>query len=70
VKLRRETRAEDDARTRRLLDQADVAFEYEPADGLALEFEAVVMEGLLTDRYVPVYPPAGHTYPRKGGDQS
>lgn len=69
MRLRRETRAEDSARTERLLDCADVAFEREPADGLAVEFEAVVMEGLLTDRAVPVYPPAGHTYPRKGEGQ-
>jgi len=69
VKLRRETRADDNARTIRLLDASDVAFEREPADDLALDFESVVMEGLLTDRAVPTYPPAGHGYPRKGGEQ-
>ncbi|MDW8807736.1 hypothetical protein P1P68_23855 [Streptomyces scabiei] len=67
---RYETRAEDSARTERLLDCADVAFEREPADGLAADFESVVMEGLLTDRAVPVYPPTGHTYPRRGGHRS
>lgn len=61
----RETEAEDNARTIRLLYAADTAFEGEPADELSADFEAVVMEGLLTDRCVPVYPPAGHTYPRK-----
>ncbi|GAB2960708.1 hypothetical protein [Streptomyces heilongjiangensis] len=66
---RSETRADDNARTERLLDATDRAFEREPATSLALDFEAVVMEGLLTDRAVPVYPPAGHTYPRKGGDR-
>lgn len=58
-----ETATEDSARTGRLLDAADIAFEYEPATELHRDFEAVVMEGLLTDRAVPVYPPAGHTYP-------
>jgi hypothetical protein len=66
VRFRSETRAEDNARTVRLLDASDKAFAHEPADGLAVEFEAVVMEGLLTDRAVPVYPPAGHGYPRRG----
>lgn len=69
MRFRRETRADDNARTIRLLNASDVAFAAEPADDLALDFEAVVMEGLLTDRAVPVYPPAGHGYPRKGGDQ-
>ena len=69
MRFRRETRADDNARTERLLDHSDRAFAHEPADGLALEFETVVMEGLLTDRAVPVYPPAGHSYPRKGGGQ-
>lgn len=61
-----ETPADDDNRTGRLLDQADVAFEYEPASELHADFESVVMEGLLSDRAVSVYPPAGHTYPRRG----
>jgi hypothetical protein len=62
---RRETRAQDNARTGRLLDQSDAAFAHEPDNGLAVEFEAVVMEGLLTDRAAPVYPPPGHTFPRR-----
>ncbi|KPI12048.1 hypothetical protein OK074_2669 [Actinobacteria bacterium OK074] len=62
----RETPDDDNVRTGRLLDAADVAFEPEPATELHEDFEAVVMEGLLTDRSVPVYPPVGHTYPRRG----
>lgn len=63
---RRETRSDDNARTERLLDQSDTAFKDDPDSGLAIEFEAVVMEGLLTDKAVPVYPPSGHTFPRRG----
>ncbi|MER7573040.1 hypothetical protein [Streptomyces sp. NPDC126514] len=61
-----ESPGDDRARTERLLDAADIAFEREPATDLAADFEAIVMEGLLTDRAVAVYPPAGHTYPRRG----
>ncbi|MFJ9905045.1 hypothetical protein ACIRVK_19465 [Streptomyces sp. NPDC101152] len=60
-----ESRRDDAERTGRLLDAADIAFTFEPVTDLAADFEAVVMEGLLTDQAVPVYPPAGHTYPRK-----
>ncbi|MFE0514829.1 hypothetical protein [Streptomyces sp. NPDC058964] len=60
-----ETRRDDAERTGWLLDAADIAFAFEPVNGIAADFEAVVMEGLLTDQAVPVYPPAGHTYPRK-----
>ena len=60
-----ETRRDDSERTGRLLDAADIAFAFDPVTDLAADFEAVVMEGLLTDQAVPVYPPAGHTYPRK-----
>ena len=62
---RRETRADDNARTERLLDQSDRAFAHDPADEIAADFEAVVMEGLLTDKAVDIYPPAGHTFPRR-----
>ncbi|GLP66619.1 hypothetical protein TUSST3_32400 [Streptomyces sp. TUS-ST3] len=62
----RETRREDAQRTGHLLDLADIAFEYEPINEIAADFEAVVMEGLLTDTAVEVYPPVGHTYPRRG----
>ncbi|OPG10356.1 hypothetical protein B1R27_03155 [Streptomyces sp. GKU 895] len=61
-----ETRRDDAERTERLLDAADLAFECEPLCELHADFEAVVMEGLLSDQAVPVYPPAGHTYPRRG----
>ncbi|MDL2080775.1 hypothetical protein QNN03_30455 [Streptomyces sp. GXMU-J15] len=61
-----ESPGEDRARTERLLDAADIAFEYEPATDLAADFEAVVMEGLLADQAAAVYPPAGHSYPRRG----
>lgn len=61
-----EDRIDDGLRTGRLIDAAEVAFEREQPVGLAEDFESVVMEGLLTDRAAPVYPPAGHTYPRKG----
>lgn len=63
---RTETAGHDDARTRKLLDAADTAFETTSPTEPHEAFEAVVMEGLLTDRAVPVYPPAGHTYPKKG----
>ncbi|MGW5003788.1 hypothetical protein ACWEP8_39760 [Streptomyces hydrogenans] len=70
---RRETRTDDEARTRRLLDAADIAFDLGPVpdwdvfdeDDWAADFEAVVMEGLLTDVEAAVYPPAGHTYPKR-----
>ncbi|MBD0838855.1 hypothetical protein [Streptomyces sp. TRM68416] len=57
---------DDRARTNRLLDAADIAFAYDPVTELHADFEAVVMEGLLADQHVALYPPAGHTYPRKG----
>lgn len=60
-----ETPTDDNARTNRLLDHADTAFEHEPATQLHEDFEAIVMEGLLTDRAVTTYPPTGHTYPRR-----
>ncbi|MFD3716259.1 hypothetical protein [Streptomyces sp. NPDC058677] len=66
MSLRRETPDDDNRRTIALLDATDKAFEREPDGDLAVEFEAVVMEGLLTDRAVSVYPPAGHTFPRRG----
>jgi hypothetical protein len=62
----RETRRDDAERTGRLLDCADAAFEYEPVNDVAADFEAVVMEGLLTDQAVAIYPPPGHDFPRRG----
>lgn len=61
----RETRSDDNARTGRLLDQADTAFDSESRRGLDDHFEDVVMEGLMTDRAVATYPPTGHGYPRR-----
>lgn len=69
MSLRRETPRHDDRRTRGLLDAADNAFDREPANGLAAEFQDVVMEGLMTDKAAAAagnYPPAGHTYPKRG----
>ncbi|WP_328749193.1 hypothetical protein OHT57_27560 [Streptomyces sp. NBC_00285] len=60
-----ESPGDDNARTLRLLDATDTAFAHESATELGADFEQVVLEGLLTDRAVAVYPPAGHTYPRK-----
>jgi hypothetical protein len=60
-----ESPGDDNARTLRLLDATDTAFAHDPATELGADFEQVVLEGLLTDRAVDVYPPAGHTYPRK-----
>ncbi|WP_329598093.1 hypothetical protein OIE43_22400 [Streptomyces pseudovenezuelae] len=61
----RESPDDDNARTLRLLDATDTAFAHESATELGADFEQVVLEGLLTDRAVEVYPPAGHSYPRK-----
>ncbi|MEU2180557.1 hypothetical protein [Streptomyces thermolilacinus] len=60
-----ETPATDDARTRRLLDRADGAFQHGPTTGLDADFESVVMEGLMTDKAAPIYPPTDHGYPRR-----
>lgn len=57
---RAETPAEDDARTRALLDHADRAFADEDT-----EFADVVMDGLMGDVAVRPYPPTGHGYPRR-----
>lgn len=62
----RENRRDDNARTGRLLDSADIAFDRKPPNGLAADFEDVVMEGLMTDKAVSVYPPTGHGYPKRG----
>ncbi|MDK1477013.1 hypothetical protein QNO07_27075 [Streptomyces sp. 549] len=67
--FRRESQNDDDDRTNRLLDGLDAAYAERTggaASGMPLtQFEEVVMEGaapLIGD----TYPPAGHTYPRKG----
>ncbi|MFD7186292.1 hypothetical protein ACFV90_40815 [Streptomyces sp. NPDC059904] len=66
MSLRRETKTEDDRRTYALLDAVDAAFDH---GGLATfqdpAFEEVVLFGVAYDPTVP-YPPAGHTYPKRG----
>ncbi|MFR0358621.1 hypothetical protein [Streptomyces sediminimaris] len=57
---RAETAADDNDRTRRLLDAGDVAFETEHSD-----FAHVVMDGLISDVITDPYPPTGHSYPRR-----
>jgi hypothetical protein len=64
MRIRRESPADDNERTERLLDAADNAFGN--ADGSA--FETVVMTGLGTDKAAAAagnYPPAGHSYPKR-----
>jgi hypothetical protein len=66
---RSETKADDDARTGRLLDGLETAYAIrtgDPVDGGPLTpFEEVVLEGAVP---LPgdIYPPVGHTYPTKG----
>lgn len=57
-----ETPAQDDARTRELLDHADKAFATE--ETCNTDFADVVMDGLMSDKATTPYPPTGHTYPR------
>ncbi|MFE7113207.1 hypothetical protein ACFU98_44405 [Streptomyces sp. NPDC057575] len=65
----RETANDDAARTSRLLQHLEDAYAArtgDPVDGGPLTpFEHVVLEGSMP---LPgeAYPPAGHTYPRKG----
>jgi hypothetical protein len=61
----RENSRDDNERTERLLDAADIAF----GDAPATAFETVVTTGLGTDKAAAAagnYPPAGHGYPRRG----
>lgn len=58
---RAETAGHDDARTCKLLDAADNAFDTDES-----AFVDVVMDGLMSDKATRPYPPAGHTYPKKG----
>lgn len=57
---RSETPADDNDRTRRLLDAGDAAFGTEDSD-----FSHVVMDALISDVITDPYPPAGHSYPRR-----
>ncbi|MDJ0347285.1 hypothetical protein QMK19_39535 [Streptomyces sp. H10-C2] len=69
VGLFRESKKHDDARTYRLLDGLEAAYAArtgDPVDGGDLTpFEEVVLEGAAP---LPgeTYPPAGHTFPRRG----
>lgn len=66
---RSETHADDQARTGRLLDGLETAYAVrtgDPVDGGDLtQFEETVLFAVAGDPAQP-YPPAGHTYPRKG----
>lgn len=57
---RRETPADDNQRTRELLDHADTAFATDDS-----AFSDVVMDGLMSDKATQPYPPTGHHYPRR-----
>ncbi|WP_374103240.1 hypothetical protein [Streptomyces sp. RM72] len=56
-------RERDEARTNRLLDAVDAAFDNDEADFSDGTFESVVLFGVAYDPAKP-YPPQGHTYPR------
>ncbi|MGW1675676.1 hypothetical protein [Streptomyces sp. NPDC002324] len=68
MSIRRETHDDDNRRTGALLDAVDRAFDND-AGSVALEddssFESVVLFGVAGDP-AQQYPPAGHTYPRRG----
>ncbi|MFJ4932332.1 hypothetical protein ACIP8U_00475 [Streptomyces pseudovenezuelae] len=66
---RRETPADDNRRTGELIDAFDNAFTGEASNGLEEDFQGVLMNGLMTDKAAAAagnYPPAGHSYSRKG----
>lgn len=66
MSLRRETRHDDHRRTNALLDALDRASEMRPDPDAELdEFATVVLFGVANDPTQP-YPPAGHTYPKRG----
>jgi hypothetical protein len=67
MSIRRETKNEDDMRTGALLDAVDVAFDYGgKAQFHDPEFEDVVLFGIAYNAADHPYPPAGHTYPKRG----
>ena len=68
MRFRRETPADDDARTVRLMDALDQAGEAGDQDAPLTPFEEVLLDGLGCgpDCTGSPYPPTGHTYPRKG----
>lgn len=59
---RRETAADDRARTGRLLDSLDAA--YEGQTGEITDFEDVIITATGAE-CEPPYPPPGHDYPRR-----
>ena len=65
---RRETAADDQARTLRLLDGVESAYDArtgDPVDGGPLtEFEETVL-GAVAPQAGTTYPPPGHGYPRR-----
>ncbi|MEU3084696.1 hypothetical protein ABZ697_30895 [Streptomyces albidoflavus] len=65
---RRETAADDHARTGRLLEGLEAAHAArtgDPVNGELDSFEQLVVEAALPLAGDP-YPPPGHTYPRRG----
>jgi hypothetical protein len=64
-----ETKAHDNARTSRLLEGLETAYAARTGDPLSsaplTQFEDVIVEGAMP-LAGDVYPPTGHTYPRKG----
>ena len=65
--LLRETRADDNDRTGRMLDAVDRAFDGR-IDDRDEEFVIALVNGLGTDKAAEAagnYPPAGHGYPRR-----
>jgi hypothetical protein len=66
VSIRRETHDDDNRRTGALLDALDRASEMRPDPDADLDdFETVVLFGVAGDP-AQQYPPAGHTYPKRG----
>lgn len=63
----RETQSDDDARTNRLMDGLEAAYEQRRGgeDVPLTQFEEVVLAATVTLSGEP-YPPAGHTYPKRG----
>ena len=59
---RRETAADDQARTGRLLDGLDAA--YDGQTGEITDFENAIIDATGAEFDAP-YPPPGHTYPRR-----
>ncbi|MFG3410379.1 hypothetical protein [Streptomyces sp. NPDC048142] len=64
---RRETAADDAARTTLLLDGLEAAYEQRRGgeDVPLTQFEEVVLDATVSLSGEP-YPPAGHTYPKRG----